>query len=252
MSYFLAKTLLAVLFIAAGLAAALSMLTLMGKPEKKSGTEALKRTHRVAGWLFTALLAVMAIMGLNHLAATGDTLPLRGVLHWTLASLLAFVLLLKLVVVRFFKQFLKFAPVMGMLVTVLALLVVMVSAVFYVITGGNRIGSPPTDTRQAESSTAGGPADDRADEVALGDASVGQEVFLINCAGCHNHDSADPRIGPGLAGLFDRERLTLGDRPVTRATVRSQIVDPLGTMPSFDGFLSDSELDDLVAYLETL
>jgi mono/diheme cytochrome c family protein len=39
---------------------------------------------------------------------------------------------------------------------------------------------------------------------------------------------------------------------VTRETVRAQVLDPLGTMPSFDGFLSDSEIDDLVAYLETL
>ena len=74
MSLFVTKTLLAVLFVAAGLTAALSMLTLMGKAERKMGVMALRNTHRVAGYTFAALLVVLAILGLQYLSSAGDTL----------------------------------------------------------------------------------------------------------------------------------------------------------------------------------
>ena len=239
MSFFAIKTMLAVLLVAAGLTAAISMLTLMGKPERRVSVGALRTTHKTAGYVFVGLLVILAVMGVRYLAAAGDGLALRGVLHWTLAVALILILALKLAIVRVFKQFVKFAPVLGMTVVAMALLVAAISAGFFAVTRGR------TPTAEA-----GRPAVESAQLV--GDAALGESTFATNCANCHDAASTETRIGPGLAGLFDRGELPSSGRPVTRANVRAQIVTPLGNMPSFQSFLSDERLTDLLAYIETL
>ena len=48
MDYFQAKTLLALLAVAAAVTAAISMLTLMGRAERRAGVRALRNTHQVS------------------------------------------------------------------------------------------------------------------------------------------------------------------------------------------------------------
>jgi len=249
MSYFVTKTLLAVLFVAAGLTAALSMLTLMGRPQPRPGAPSLRNAHRIAGYVFVTLLILLALMGLRHLSAKGDSLSVRGVLHWSLASLLLFVVALKLAVVRWFRQFLKFVPVMGMIVITLALAVAMLSAVFFMVTGG--IANPDDGTAQ----TRKGPAEVvmvTAPTEASGDAAEGGRIFEKNCSNCHYSDSTDRKVAEGLAGLFARDQIEVSGAPMSAENVRAQIVDPAGGMPSFKSYLSDRQLDDVVAYLMTL
>ena len=239
MSFFAIKTTLAVLLVAAGLTAAISMLTLMGKPERRMSVGALRATHKTAGYVFVGLLVILAVMGVRYLAAAGDGLALRGVLHWTLAVALILVLALKLAIVRAFKQFLKFAPVLGMTVIAMALLVAAISAGFFAVTRG---GTPTAEAGRSAVESAQ-PA---------GDAALGESTFATNCANCHDDASTETRIGPGLAGLFDRGELPSSGRPVTRENVRAQIVTPLGNMPSFQSYISGEGLTDLLAYIETL
>ena len=243
MSLFEVKTILAVLFVAAGLAAVASMMTLMGRSERRMSVPALKTIHRVAGYTFVVLLVVLGAMGLSYLSSAGDSLSVRGVLHWSLASMLVFVLILKIVVVRWFKQFLKFAPVMGMIVITLALVVATLSAVFFVVTGGFGGAEPETEV------AAVGPVDG---VDVFTEADRGGQVFESSCSGCHYDDSAERKVGPGLAGLFARDVIGVSGKPVTPGNVREQIVSPAGGMPSFKGFLTDEQLDDLLSYLETL
>ena len=246
MSFFAIKTTLAVVLVAAGLTAAISMLTLMGKPQKRMSVSALMKTHRTAGYVFVGLLLVLAVMGVRYLAAAGDSLALRGVLHWTLAVALILILALKLAIVRTFKQFVKFAPILGMTVITMALLVATISAGFFAIT---RRGAPEEE--------AGRPtveAVQPAAEVAepAGDAQSGEALFATNCSNCHDAHSTESRVGPGLAELFERAELPSSGKPVTRDNVRAQIVTPFGNMPSFQSYISDEGLTDLLAYIETL
>jgi cytochrome c len=83
-----------------------------------------------------------------------------------------------------------------------------------------------------------------------GDAAKGKEVFG-QCAVCHNADSTDKKMGPGLKGLFKRDKLANGKK-ITDATVRDQIEQGGNGMPSYKDMLSDTEKDDLIAYLKTL
>jgi len=130
-----------------------------------------------------------------------------------------------------------------MIVITLALVVATLSAVFFVVTGGFGGAEPETDV------AAVGPAEE-ADVSA--EAGRGGRVFESSCSGCHYDDSAEMKVGPGLAGLFARDVIGDSGKPVTPGNVREQIVSPAGGMPSFKGFLTDEQLDDLLSYLETL
>src|SRR6266851_9540819 len=83
-----------------------------------------------------------------------------------------------------------------------------------------------------------------------GDPEKGKEVFQ-QCAVCHNADSTEKKMGPGLKGLFSREKMNNGKKP-TDATVREKIDEGGNGMPAYKEMLSDDEKDDLIAYLKTL
>ena len=83
-----------------------------------------------------------------------------------------------------------------------------------------------------------------------GDAAKGKEVF-VQCEVCHNADSTEKKMGPGLKGLFKHDKLANGKK-VTDATVRDQIEQGGNGMPPYKDLLSDTEKDDVIAYLKTL
>lgn len=83
-----------------------------------------------------------------------------------------------------------------------------------------------------------------------GDPAKGKEVFA-QCSVCHNADSTEKKMGPGLKGLFKRDKLANGKK-VTDATVREKINDGGNGMPAYKDMLSDTEKNDLIAYLKTL
>lgn len=86
---------------------------------------------------------------------------------------------------------------------------------------------------------------------AKGDAAKGKEVFDGNCAVCHNADSTEKKMGPGLKGLFKRAKLANG-KSVSDATVLEQINAGGNGMPPYKDLLTDAQKDDLMAYLKTL
>jgi cytochrome c len=83
-----------------------------------------------------------------------------------------------------------------------------------------------------------------------GDAAKGKEVFE-QCAVCHNADSDEKKMGPGLKGLFKKAKLVNGKAP-TEANVRAIIKAGGNGMPAYEDMLSKEETDNLIAYLKTL
>jgi cytochrome c2 len=92
-----------------------------------------------------------------------------------------------------------------------------------------------------------------------GDAAKGQVTFA-RCVVCHDAQSMandqtdagpDELAGPGLKGVFRREKLRNGKR-VTEENVRAMLNDGGRGMPAFRDILSDEERSNLIAYLKTL
>ena len=71
------------------------------------------------------------------------------------------------------------------------------------------------------------------------------------CSVCHNADSADTKIGPGLKGLFKKDKLANGKAPI-EANVRAKIDEGGNGMPAYKDILSDEDKSNVIAYLKTL
>ena len=83
-----------------------------------------------------------------------------------------------------------------------------------------------------------------------GDPEKGKDVFQ-QCSVCHNADTTEKKMGPGLKGLFSKEKMNNGKKP-TEANVREKVDEGGNGMPAYKEMLSDEEKDDLIAYLKTL
>lgn len=134
MSDYLVKSLIAVVFLGVALTAFLSMMSLMGKAEPKRGPARLRKLHKAAGYVYIALLAPLAAFGVNFLIENGDGLSVRGTFHFVLAMVLLAVLLLKFLTVKTHRQLLKHAPVLGMTLFSLSLVIFLITAGFFFIT----------------------------------------------------------------------------------------------------------------------
>jgi mono/diheme cytochrome c family protein len=246
MSLFFAKSILSIVLGVAALVALLAMLSLMGSSERKFSAKGLRRTHRAAGWTVVAFIVVISYFCIKYVAAAGDGLSVRAVIHGALALALIVVLFLKILIVRRFKEFLRFAPVMGLIVFSLIFLVGTTSAGYYFV----RVWCGPGTDAVTETTEA--PPAETGDQEPRGDAEAGGDVYATNCAGCHNPAAGQRGIGPDLTGLMAGESLPVSGRAATRENVMRQLIDPVGNMPSFGSRLARDELADLVEYVAGL
>lgn len=90
-------------------------------------------------------------------------------------------------------------------------------------------------------------------------AAAGEQLFVsLGCAGCHHH----ARIAPPLTGIFGGAVTLTNGQTVTvdETYLRESILDPtakvvagyLHLMPNYRPHLTDTQVDQLVAYLRTL
>ena len=81
--------------------------------------------------------------------------------------------------------------------------------------------------------------------------AAGQQVFARQCAQCHYAESDDGLQGPGLKGIFRKPYLPSGaaanDTRVSRVIIYGRAM-----MPPMGNYLTDQDLQALLAYLHTL
>ena len=233
------KSIVAIFFLAAGLVAVICMLTLMGRTERKISATFLRRLHKGAGAVFAVMFLVISYFCIKYVSMMGDQLSVRAVFHGVLALALFIVLALKLSIVQFYKQFLRYVPGLGMTVFALAFVVFCTSAGYFFLKteyikakSKQEISTPP----QA---------------VPGGNVKKGAALFDSKCSFCHYADKEMTKFGPGLKNVLKREKLPYSGRPANLENVRQQLRNPISAMPSFAS-LSEQEIAHLLAYLETL
>jgi len=229
------KSVVAIFFLVFGLIAVICMLTLMGRAERKISATFLRRLHKGAGAVFAVMFLVISYFCLHYVKMLGDDMSVRAVFHGVLALALFILLALKLSVVQFYKQFLRYVPGLGMTVFALAFAVFCTSAgYFFLVTDETTEAKEPTSEVSAPT-----------------DIERGQALFDSKCSFCHYADRIDSKMGPGLKGVLKGEKLPYSGRPANSENIRQQLRDPFKNMPSFTS-LSEQEIKDLLAYLQTL
>ena len=88
-------------------------------------------------------------------------------------------------------------------------------------------------------------------QAAAGNAENGKALFEKNqCSVCHKTDSNEKTIGPGLKGIKD------GKLPSGKDATYENILENInvggGGMPSYKDRLSDTEKNDVIAYVMSL
>jgi mono/diheme cytochrome c family protein len=237
LSFVETKTILAVVLLAAGSGAALSRLRLMGKPGTPTHPMALSRIHKIAGWSFAVVALVLGTLGFVRWTSLGDAAPLRAVVHAFLALALIAILVLKISIVKVFRQFLRIAPGLGMSLFVGTLVIFLGSA-------GTRLLRMAQEGRLR-------PVVSASDPTTPGDQARGKTIFESRCAECHFAEKEDRLTGPGLKGLFRKPTLPATGRPATVDNILRQLKTPYVAMPAFPT-LAGQDLADLMAYLKTL
>lgn len=236
MSFFITKTIISWLFLIAGFMAVTTMLTIMGKQEKKTPASKLRNLHKFFGMTFLLLMLVNAGLGTYYWAQAGDSLSTRAVLHAVFGLSLVIILLLKLSIVKVYMNFLRFAPTLGILIFCLGFVVFAISGGFYSLR--SLMAAPDTDTALAAS-------------LPKGNSQAGSAVFETRCSSCHYADKEEALFGPGMAGILKKEMLPTSGREASLENVKNQLLKPYRSMPAFD-MLSEREMADLLAYIETL
>lgn len=84
-----------------------------------------------------------------------------------------------------------------------------------------------------------------------GDAAKGKDVF-DQCSVCHNSDSTEKKMGPGLKGLYKKTKLDSTGKPANDANILAKINEGGNGMPAYKDMLTDDEKANLLAYLKTL
>jgi len=168
----------------------------------------------------------------------GDQISTRAVLHGVLSLALIIVFILKISIVQYYKQFLRFVPIMGMIVFVLSFTVFSTSAGFFFLR---------TLSAKAESPEISEPSQ----IPHKGNAEDGAALFKNKCFSCHYADKEESKQGPGLKSILKREKLPASERPASVENIKKQLKTPFLVMPSFAS-LSEQEIVDLIAYLKTL
>jgi mono/diheme cytochrome c family protein len=83
------------------------------------------------------------------------------------------------------------------------------------------------------------------------DPAQGKVAFQQQCAVCHNANSDQKKMGPGLKALFKKDKLANGKKP-TEVNVRAKIDQGGNGMPAYKDLLDAQQKDDVIAYLKTL
>jgi len=228
------KLMMAAVLLGAAFAAPYTMFTIMGRPQPNPERPGFRRLHRRAGYAFLAVLLVNSVLGSMLLAQNGDRLPVRFVLHWHLALSLDLLFLAKFVIVKIYRQYLRWAPALGLTLALLATVLVLASAGFALLGAGEAPGAPAAGAMLPQ-----------------GDAALGSKIFAAQCAGCHASDRDEVIVGPGLRGLFKNPTLPASGRPATEDNVRLQLARPWKAMPAFP-VLPEADKAALLAFLRTL
>jgi mono/diheme cytochrome c family protein len=235
---FLLKSILALFFFVTAIGAAASMFSAMGRAEKKISRKTLTQVHKVFGWLFLVLLLPLLVLGMRYWTRLGNQASFRAVFHALLAWGLIGIVILKVAIVKFYKQFTRLAPVLGMVIVIFAFVVFVISAGFYWVANLSDDKSTPSVIETAEADVEG-------------NAHNGVSLFNALCLSCHRVDSEENKIGPGLKNLLQREKLPYSGRSATIENVKQQLIRPILSMPSF-ARLTGQEMADLLAFLKTL
>jgi ferredoxin-NADP reductase len=124
---------LGLLFILTGVAAVWLIFAASTLSGNQTARDRILRAHRVAGYVFIALFCFMTWFMLLRVKDAPDELPLRSMLHVLIAMVLAPLLLVKVLIARYYKSFTAALVPLGLTIFTLGFVLIASSAGPYLL-----------------------------------------------------------------------------------------------------------------------
>lgn len=240
-SYMLLKWSVSILLIIFASFAIFTMFEIFGKTDRRFNVEKLKKIHRLSGRLFFLVFLVGALGCLYYLYQSKVEFTPRATVHVFSAVAIFLLFSLKMLFIKFYRQFYSYAKLLGVIVALLSFNLFAFSTGYSIVTSDFK--KADNTTQQTETLIASSKK---------GDAQAGKKLYDKHCLSCHYPDKKDyKRSAPGLKGLYQEKVLPVSKKPVTDENVINQIKKPIKFMPSFAD-LSEEEIANIIAYLKTL
>lgn len=255
MPLFLLKSVLSIFVFISVAVAVFTMFEAFGRSERRFGLSTLKAAHRANGIFFTILFFVIAYLCVKFIVTSRAELSPRGALHAALALTAFSLLLLKIIIRRFYTQFYEWLKALGIALAVVAFVMAGVSGGYYLVV--TKLGTDLSMNRAiVKEGAAARTAQDNVPkgmEVSKdhGVISRGKELYQSKCYGCHDPLSNKTIVGPGHKGILKNPILPVSKKKATPENVRNQLMNPHSMMPPFS-YLKGDEVEAIVAYLNTL
>ena len=223
---------LGIIFLVTGIATTFLMYRLWGYPfdherHKSEAPPSLMLLHRVLGYIYAAAYIYLMIQMVPRLWSYQIELPPRTVLHLALGMAVGAILLVKCIIVRFFKHLEgTLAPFLGTSLLVATVVLVGLSAPIalreaYAFRAGGSLGATSREWVSAQLATAG--LDDRSKCDGLtsaGGLRAGRDVLYTKCVACHDLRTVLAR--PRTAQNWRETVLRMADRAVMISPISEQ------------------------------
>src|ERR1051325_1931648 len=122
-----------IVFVLLGTAAVWLIFEASRRTHSATAREKIVRAHRIAGYLFVALFGLMTWLMLLRVRSSPGELPVRWMLHVLLALVLAPLLLVKVLVARYYRTFTSVLVPLGLTIFTLSFVLIASSAGSYLL-----------------------------------------------------------------------------------------------------------------------
>ena len=250
MPIFFFKSALALLMFILIFIAMFTMFEIFGRSDKRYNIEKLKKIHKVNGIIFIVLFFVISYLCLDFIINTKTEPSVRAVFHGVFALAVLILLFLKSSFVRFYRQFYDKVQMIGIVVAILSFLMIGTSAGYYFLINkfSNDVNVGVIAEQKKEAFKESSKIVVRTDPESI---AKGKDLFESKCYFCHEAYSNHYGVGPGHKGILKNPLLPVSKKPATPENVASQIRRPFKDMPAFT-YLSDEEINNIIAFLNTL
>ncbi|MEN2994076.1 MAG: cytochrome c [Thermodesulfovibrio sp.] len=235
------KLSISLILIVLSLIASYTMFEIFGKVERRGNMDLLKKIHRINGRLFFIVFLIGAIGCIYLLNQSKAELTPRATMHVFSAIAIFLLLSLKIVFIKFYRQFYSYAKLLGIIVVLLTFNLVAFSSGYSLVVG-DKVNFASTEEVKSQIIA----------KTKEGNVESGKKLFAQLCSSCHYTDKKDfKRAAPGLKGILKEKTLPVSKKPANVENVINQIRNPYRYMPSFSD-LKDEQIADIIAYLKTL
>ena len=160
---------LSFLFVVIAIIQVWLMLEVIGREKPRFNTAKLSLVHRINGYLFVTIYLIMLVVMTRKVMQSNAPLDTKSIIHWVLAISLLPLLMVKILIVRFYPQ--AFNHVLPMGVSILV-----ITMAFVTITGGYYFVKSVSGKYISSINPSAGYLD----------VDVGRELTLQKCNKCHD------------------------------------------------------------------